>query len=138
MLINKDALQLVTMDFMNEVHNEEIDMINELYDNLVLLCSGEDLEEKVQKDLDAWIEHTKEHFAIEEEHMKAYNFFAYDCHSKEHHRALAEFIEYVEDWKKTKDNQKLKKYFEEVVYDWLPNHVSTMDFVTSNFLSQFK
>ena len=35
MLINKDNLPLVAMDFMNNTHFEDVDIINELYENIL-------------------------------------------------------------------------------------------------------
>ena len=35
MLINKDSLPLVAMDFMNNTHFEDVDIINELYEDIL-------------------------------------------------------------------------------------------------------
>ncbi len=47
MLINKELLPLVDMDFMNETHFEDVDLINELHQSIVtyekdssFLCAG--------------------------------------------------------------------------------------------------
>jgi hemerythrin len=138
MLINKSNLELVSQDFMNNLHFEEIDIINSIYNDILLHEENSNRENELLSSLDKWLVHTKEHFAIEEEHMRAYNFFAFNCHKTEHDRALNELQLQIEHFKKNKDIKYLKKYFEEVVFDWLPNHVSTMDVVTANFISQYK
>jgi hemerythrin len=138
MLINKEAVQILSQDFMNNIHYEEIDIINEIYENIILSENEKDKENHILTLLEKWLEHTKEHFAIEEEHMRAYNFFAYECHKSEHDKAIEELKQHLNEFKDKRNIQDIKVYFDTVVSDWLANHISTMDLVTANFLSQFK
>ena len=71
MLINKDSLPLVAMDFMNNTHFEDVDIINELYEDI--LNYGKDNSEEKYKNLELkykeWVEHTINHFATEEQEI---------------------------------------------------------------------
>ena len=50
MLINKDNLPLVAMDFMNNTHFEDVDIINDLYEDI--LNYGKDNSEENYKNLE--------------------------------------------------------------------------------------
>jgi len=78
MLIDKNNLPIVDMDFMNETHYEDVDLINDLYKNIELYNQDSSLEnfENLKMKYKEWIEHTVNHFATEEEEMVKRGFFA--------------------------------------------------------------
>lgn len=86
MLIDKNNLPIVDMDFMNETHYEDVDLINDLYKNIELYNQDSSLEnfENLKMKYKEWIEHTVNHFATEEEEMVKRGFFAYPFHKGEH------------------------------------------------------
>ncbi len=136
MLIDKNSLPLVDMDNMNDVHFEDVDIINNLsslldkYEN----TPSEDLYQEINKQYEKWFEHTINHFASEEEMMLEKNFFAYPMHKGEHTNALQVMQGVYEYWKNKKDIQALKKYVQQDCIDWLLHHIQTMDTVTAKFL----
>lgn len=136
MLINKQQLPLVDMDNMNDVHFEDVDIINELYELIVQYEANEsdELFEKINKQYELWFEHTVQHFKNEEEMMLEKGFFAYEMHKYEHSRALEIMENVYEYWKNGKDINALKKYIQVDLIEWLVNHIQTMDTVTAKFL----
>ncbi len=132
MLISRDQLPLVDYQGMNQVHQRELDILNELYEAIV---SGK-LEKEISKLFDEFLEDVKSHFAYEEDLMKKTYFFAYECHSGEHRRVLEELEDVRETWKKTKNVDFLRNYFENTFKPWLVEHILTMDTVTGEYLSK--
>ncbi len=135
MLINKNNLPLVAMEFMNVTHFEDVDIINELYEKILDYekdssnLNFEDLKSKYIE----WIVHTENHFATEEKEMREKVFFAYSFHKAEHDSNLYEINRVLENFQVEKDISKLKSYFENNLVSWLINHIQSMDTVTAMF-----
>jgi hemerythrin len=136
MLINKNNLPLVAMDFMNETHFEDVEIINELYKDI--LEYEKEQNESTQKIFETrykeWIIHTQNHFEAEEIQMREKGFFAYECHKNEHNLNLSEIKGLFSNFENTKNISELKEYFENNLVSWLVNHIQTMDTVTAMFL----
>lgn len=136
MLINKEAIPLVEMEGMNEVHFEDVEIINKLSD---LIDEYEKNENKelyglINEQYDNWYEHTVNHFQNEETMMIEKNFFAYPMHKGEHDNVLYEMKNVQELWKEQRDINILKQYIQIDLPEWLVNHISSMDMVTAHFL----
>jgi hemerythrin len=135
MLINKNNLPLVAMDFMNETHFEDVEIINELYKYILEYekeqneLSLKNLEIKYKE----WITHTENHFETEEIQMREKGFFAYEFHKNEHNINLSEIKQLFNNFQETKNILELKSYFENNLVSWLVNHIQTMDTVTAMF-----
>lgn len=136
MLLDKTQLPIVAMEFMNEVHLKDIDIVNELFEEILKYESNptDENEKSLTLKFKLWIDHTIDHFSGEEKMMIEKNFFAYPRHKGEHDRVLNNIKELFENWEKTKDVFELKLYFIEVLPSWFVNHIQTMDTVTANFL----
>ena len=132
MLIPREQLPLVNYQGMNQVHQRELDILNELYEAIV---SGKP-EEEISGLFREFLEDVKEHFAYEEDLMKKTCFFAYECHSDEHGRVLEELENVRETWEKTKNVNFLRNYFENTFKPWIVEHILTMDTVTGEYLSR--
>jgi hemerythrin len=136
MLINKNDLPLVAMDFMNDTHFEDVEIINELYKDI--LEYEKEQNESTQKIFETrykeWIIHTQNHFEAEEIQMREKGFFAYECHKNEHNLNLSEIKQLFNNFQETKNISELKEYFENNLVSWLVNHIQTMDTVTAMFL----
>lgn len=134
-LIDKNELPQVEMEFMNDVHAKDADIINDLY-SLVLRYEDDpsQINEKLLNDkYEEWFSHTIEHFKGEEEKMIELNFPPYLMHKKEHEKAL-ETMDYVyQSWKKSKDIIIIKQYLSQELPQWLNKHIQTMDTVTAMF-----
>jgi hemerythrin len=135
MLIDKKALPLVAMDFMNEVHLEDVDIINQLFEQILHYEKNPTIEneENINTLYKKWYDHTVAHFQAEEVEMKAKSFPPYPVHKGEHEYALERMDQVFKQWKETKEINLLKTYFTEELVPWLANHIQTMDTVTAMF-----
>ena len=132
MLINKEKLQLVALEQMNNTHLEEVDLINSIYP----LLNGITDSSMILSKLEDFRQHTINHFSNEEKLMQQYDFFAYDCHKNAHQQALEVINSLIENYKKDSLVAPLKHYFDTELIQWLNNHIATMDTVTAAFLNE--
>jgi len=135
MLIDKQDLPIVDMNFMNEVHIEDIEIINEIF-RLILVCEttpNETNQQNIEIQYKKWFNHTVDHFQGEEIKMKELSFPPYEFHKGEHDKALAEMNAVFKQWQESKDIKILKIYFIEVLPNWLIQHIQSMDAVTATF-----
>jgi hemerythrin len=135
MLIEKEDIPQVAMDFMNDVHDEDVDIINAIYD-LILKYENDSSEENeiaLSSKYQAWFEHTINHFKGEEDKMLELNFPPYPMHKGEHEHALARMDEIYRSWNSSKDINILKNYISKELPEWFFQHVQTMDTVTAMF-----
>lgn len=132
-----DFNQIPKVDFeeMNNVHEEEVQLLNTIEEALMTSCADEN---RLQELLDELFIHTKNHFANEERLMKEVGFPAYMMHKSEHDRALNEFQFVVMDWRNKKDNGILQGYFLETIPQWLHQHIASMDTMTARFICMQK
>ena len=135
MLIDKNNIPMVAMEFMNDVHIEDVDIINELFE-LILDYEKDPSaknKEKLNNKYKIWFEHTIEHFKGEEDKMLETNFPPYHFHKAEHDNALKIMEDIFLQWEKSGDIAILKQYFIEVLPTWIENHIRTMDTVTATY-----
>lgn len=132
-LLSPTLIPEVVMPFMNAVHHEELELVNELLG----LIAGAGDNDAVGEKLGAWLDHTIAHFAREEHYMQEYQFPPYPVHAGEHQSALQQFETLIQQWNEQHDRAALNRFIHESWVPWLQNHISTMDFVTAQFLSQF-
>lgn len=137
-LITQEKIPQVAMEFMNDVHTEDVDIINNLYDLIVKY--SEDKSEENASSIDAhyenWYEHTLNHFEGEEIKMLELNFPPYSMHKSEHEKALAQMEAIYRAWKEERDITILEQYISKEIPIWLTNHIQTMDTVTAMFFKQ--
>lgn len=137
MLINKSNLPLVSQEFMNEVHKEDVDIINSIYE-LILGYENEPTEknfELINSKYEEWTIHTINHFKGEEDKMLELRFPPYPMHKGEHDNALSQMDNVYRQWCNTKDINILKEFMGESIPAWLTHHIQTMDTVTAMFFS---
>ena len=114
-------LNQVKFEPMNEIHNKELVVLNNL---LEAIKNKESIDDKFKLFLDD----VKHHFEFEQNLMEKYNFFAKVPHTMEHNRIISE-LESLD----LNDYEKLDKYFHQEFIPWLKNHIDTMDTVTAGF-----
>ena len=129
-LISFEELPLVPYQGMNLVHKRELEILNKLYGAISEGRSDSEIDQL----LDEFLKDVEEHFSYEEDLMRKAHFFAYECHHGEHNRVREELRSVKENWEKTRDREKLKKYFEQVFKPWISEHILTMDTVTAQWL----
>ncbi len=132
-LLCKQDIPLVSLDIMNQTHQEEIDIINNIY---ALLQQEDSSTEQITDLLDQWLEHTQEHFERENRFMQQYHFPAFPIHSNEHQQTLEIMSQHLDHWKHNHDNEALKHYMAVDWLNWFKAHVASMDMVTAQFLDQ--
>lgn len=135
MLINKQNMPVVAMDFMNKTHKEDIDIINNLFDLILLFenNSTQEIKESLNQKYEQWYEHTVNHFKTEEIKMQEERFPPYLVHKGEHDNALSHMHDIFLNWQTSEDINILKNYIQNELPAWLDNHIKTMDTVTAMF-----
>lgn len=135
MLIDKNNLPLVAEEFMNDVHFEDVEIINELYETVQKYKNDktEDNKNIVIEIYTKWFNHTVDHFKGEEDKMIELHFPPYMMHKGEHERCLEHMRYIIENFKNSGDEKTLLKYLEVDLINWLVNHIQTMDTVTAMF-----
>jgi hemerythrin len=121
----------VAMDAMNDVHREELEIVNQIH-----LAIVEAKEDEITQLCEQWLEHTKAHFAKENYMMEKYGFPAFHCHHGEHVNALQGLESIIQQWKDKHVLESLKFYVSDTWPQWYVNHITTMDTVTSAFIKQ--
>ncbi|WP_373070373.1 hemerythrin family protein [Sulfurimonas sp.] len=134
-LINLDTLPQVAMEFMNDVHEEDVNIINDLYEFITEYESNptQEHEKNITNKYQEWFDHTVAHFKREEEKMIELHFPPYPVHKGEHDNALHTMDTIFRDWNSSKDIAALKEYLENQLPEWLVHHIQTMDTVTAMF-----
>lgn len=125
-------LPRVALSFMNAVHGEELGLVN----TLIAQLDEQTSDQQISEQLAAWVAHTQAHFERENFLMQEYHFFAYAMHLNEHVQALQQLLAVQQAWNTVADRAALRIYIHDW-RQWLEQHISTMDFVTAQFLSQF-
>lgn len=136
MLLEKEDIPVVAMEFMNDVHAKDVEIINALFEVILKYEENPTSENKLLVDThyQKWFEHTIEHFRGEEVQMQEKNFPPYAFHKSEHDNALQKMNLVFEQWQKSQDVQGLKQYFIEELPQWFIQHINSMDTVTASFL----
>jgi len=132
-MIDFAAMPKVAFDAMNQVHSEEVELLNSLEKCLEANDSA-----NIEILLETLLEHTIEHFANEERLMQEVSFPAYVMHKSEHTRVLNETQMAILDWRTKRDNGIIKNYFLGTLIDWLPQHIASMDTITAQFICMHK
>lgn len=130
-MIKKNDIPLVSLRSMNEVHFEEVDILNTLLEQLDSNAGFEILSESLQK----LLEHMKEHFSSEERVMKDTHYPSFNMHKADHDKVLNE-ARYAEiQWRNKKDEDALREYLEGDVLVWLDQHIKAMDMPMAEYIS---
>ena len=85
-MIKQDDLPLVSLSTMNEVHFEEIALINTLLKQL----ENEIDFEKISESFERLLTHMQEHFSTEEKLMQEAHYPSLNMHKAEHNKVLNE------------------------------------------------
>ncbi len=127
-------LPLVSLENMNIVHREELELLNTLLEQI---NSNADFE-TLSKSLEELLSHMQEHFASEEKLMQEARYPSFRMHKGDHDKVLNE-ARYAEmEWRNRKDAEALREYLEEELAAWLEQHIKAMDTPMADFVSQFE
>ncbi len=126
MILKTTDLPQVANVLMNAIHEEEIEIINELHE----ACLRED-KDKVESLLRFLLEHMEDHFSTEEEMMREADFFAYPMHKAEHDSMREELKLLWERWEKGKNPRDVGGFIEGRLIHWLLLHIARWDAITA-------
>jgi len=143
MTVSKDKIILkpeqipnIELDFMNNTHFEEIEMVKdlgELVNTLMDDNTNKHIQNSLSQKLNAWLEHTIAHFERENELMKETGFPAYSIHKNEHEIALEQMRDKINNWTKNQNIELIQDYIFSLWPIWFNQHVNTMDMMTAKF-----
>jgi len=131
-MIKYKELPLVSLSTMNEVHFEEVNILNTLLEQLDNKAGFE----KLSQSLDKFLEHMQEHFSGEEELMRETQYPSLQMHKADHDKVLNQ-TRYAEmQWRNKKDEDALREYIEDEIVLWLDQHIKAMDVPMADYISQ--
>ena len=135
MLIDPHHIPQVEVASMNEVHQEEVELLNEIDDLASAVEAGSAAEEVLQAKLREYRAHMREHFAGEEDLMQSVGFPAFEVHKQEHDRVLTLVERVYGEWERSGDPAPVLKFLREQVPPWVAQHITTMDTMTAQFVA---
>ncbi|MEN8146687.1 MAG: hemerythrin family protein [Campylobacterota bacterium] len=133
-MIKQSDIPLVSLNTMNEVHFEEVAILNDLLEQLDNEADFESLSESMEK----LLAHMQEHFASEEKLMQEAQYPSFRMHKADHDKVLNEARYAGMEWRNRKDVDALREYLAEEVLPWLDQHIKAMDTPMADFVSQFE
>ncbi len=129
-LINIEDIAHIDFDVMQNTHEEEILMLNEIDELATRFETDETLQNELEEKMEAYVDHVVDHFENEERLMLIHNFGAYAMHKTEHEKVLKRFDEAYGPWKKEGDIWGMVKFLRSTP-QWIQDHIAAMDTVTS-------
>jgi len=132
-ILTAETISRVDIDFMNNTHFEELDMVKVLGELIIDCQQNENECDTINLVLNEWLDHTQAHFERENTLMMACHFPMYPVHSGEHDRVLDEMQAVIKAWEKDHDIDSLSQYVFSDWPSWFEAHVNSMDMVTAQF-----
>lgn len=137
MFLKKEQIPEVALPQMNEVHEQEVEVLNRLLKAIEAYEERKANAQVIDILFDEFIKDVIQHFNFEQGLMEEFNFFAYPVHRAEHDRVLSELRIMKKKWQEERDIETLKDYLEKQFIPWLINHIQSMDTITAIYLSKF-
>lgn len=135
-LFNGMDIPEVAMDSMNVTHYEEAALVAGLNTLVERQQAGESLEAEIDAQFEEWLAHTQAHFSRENDMMIEHGFPPYPVHRSVHDEALELLAANKQQWQESRDIGALAQYVQQAWPEWYVQHISSMDFITAQFLSQ--
>lgn len=134
-LMSIHQVNYVDLDEMQEIHENEIELINEI-DALATECqNGADKIELLASKIEEYIEHVKEHFDYEEELMEEHDFISADMHAMSHQMFMADLNYAAKHLRQNGDLNKIVAFIRKSP-EWLESHIETVDAPTAEYLAK--
>jgi len=129
-MIEEKSIPQVSLESMNEVHLEEVLIINRLFKEL---DNGAEFA-KTSETFEMLLKHMQEHFFSEEKLMKEAHYPSLNMHKAEHNKVLNQ-TRYAEiQWRNSRDIEALREFLEDDVVAWLDQHIKAMDIPMADFM----
>lgn len=131
-MIDPEQLPSVSLEVMNTVHTEEVELIN----GLLKLLEEEAGFSELCDAFDAVLLHMQRHFADEEKMMQEARYPSFRMHKNEHDKILNQTRNLYMDWRTRKDDGMLHAYFGDEISTWLDQHIKAMDTPAADFIAE--
>ena len=135
--LDVSTIPRVDIDFMNNTHAEEVEMVialsNIITDYKESDSKTDDEKQGITQALESWLQHTKLHFEKENELMREVQFPAYLMHAGEHESTLQKMTFIVNEWKTTKIIKPVADFVFTGWPSWFESHIHSMDTMTAKF-----
>ncbi|MES9992548.1 MAG: hemerythrin family protein [Candidatus Thiodiazotropha sp.] len=135
-VVDPSAMPRVAQNSMNEVHLEEVALINRLGELLIQGLEGQPDLQRIGDSVDGWVDHTRDHFEGENRLMESHGFPPYPVHKAEHAQVLAKLETVQALWTREQSLEDLADFIFNEWRAWFDQHVKSMDRATALFLSQ--
>ena len=129
LLITQDQLTMVAIPSMNDMHLEEMLLINALHEAV----KSRDFK-SIKDKLEELLKESKIHFSKEEEMMEEAGYPEFFTHKGEHDRQLHELAHIIKYFTERQDPQAIAAYIEGNLNSWTIHHMQTMDAEMATFL----
>ena len=133
-LIYAEQVEYMSVDAMQETHENEIKILNEIEKLATNYLVRKTHKEELEAKLDEYVEHVHKHFANEEHLMQKYDFPSYDMHKTAHDMFLLDLEYAMRPWKESGDMKKIINFIFKTP-EWIVLHVNTVDAPTANYLA---
>ncbi len=127
----------VGIDIIDGQHMKMVDMINNFYDEIHRIYTGESkatLNELRSELIQNMIDYARVHFRTEEEYFEEYNYPDYEEHKKEHDEFTAKVVDLKERF--DKGRLILSTEITDFLKDWVIKHIKETDQKYSEFLRE--
>ena len=135
-VLDPSKIPQIALESMNETHRAEVELINQLGMLLQRGSNGGTGDAGITEKLQELVEHTRGHFARENQMMKQYGFPAYPVHKGEHEHVLGQIEALQQQWLAHQELEPLAAFIFNDWPRWFDTHVNSMDMVTALFLSR--
>lgn len=135
-VVDVSTMPRVALASMNEVHTEELMLINRLGELLLQGNGGETRFGPINTAMEEWVAHTRAHFEGENRLMETYGFPPYPVHKAEHAQVLARLESLQQQWLRDRQPELLAEFIFTEWRPWFEQHVNSMDMATALYLSR--
>ncbi len=133
-LIYVEQVEDLDVEEMQETHEEEIKILNELDKLAIQYGMDKSKLPELEVKLDEYLEHVKAHFANEERLMRKYDFPSYEMHKMAHDIFLMDISIAIKQWKHSGDIDKVIRFVRNSP-EWIVMHINTVDAPTSAYIA---
>ncbi|MCH9814135.1 MAG: hemerythrin family protein [Epsilonproteobacteria bacterium] len=134
-LIYAEQVEYMSVEQMQQTHEDEIKILNEIDKLAIFYERGEAKKEDLEAKIDEYIAHVKAHFANEERLMEEYDFPSYDMHKMAHDMFLIDLQYSTKQWKEFGDINKMVNFIRKSP-EWIVLHINTVDAPTSAYIAE--
>lgn len=133
-LVYIEQVEFMSVDAMQETHESEIKILNEIDKLAILVDRGNATVEELESKIDEYIAHVNMHFSNEEKLMQEYNFPNYEMHKMAHDMFLMDLQYATKQWKEYGDLKKIINFVRKTP-EWIVMHVNSVDAPTADYLA---